>query len=106
MRDAIKKRLVPLTDKEESNLFENNGPLSTLSSRINMGYALDIYGAKAKRDLNLLREIRNAFVHSVRQIEFDTPEVAQLCTTFYCGKQSRISRTMLHATGTFRQRRA
>ncbi|MCK1497892.1 MltR family transcriptional regulator [Bradyrhizobium sp. 188] len=83
---AIKKRLVPLTDKEESNLFENNGPLSTLSSRINMGYALGIYGAKARRDLNLLREIRNAFVHSIRHIEFDTPEVAQLCATFYCGE--------------------
>jgi hypothetical protein len=86
LADAIKKRLVPLTDKEEANLFGNNGSLSTLSSRINMGYALGIFGAKARRDLNLLREIRNAFVHSIRHIEFDTPEVAQLCATFYCGE--------------------
>ncbi|WP_271525239.1 MltR family transcriptional regulator [Bradyrhizobium sp. CCBAU 53380] len=86
LASAIKHRLVPLTEKEESNLFENNGPLSTLSSRINMGYALGIYGAKARRDLNLLREIRNAFVHSIRHIEFDTPEVAQLCRTFYCSE--------------------
>src|ERR1700733_7413164 len=50
---AIKNKLVPLNKDEERNLFENNGPLSTLSSRINMGFALGVYGAKARRDLNL-----------------------------------------------------
>ncbi|MGO9684145.1 MAG: MltR family transcriptional regulator [Beijerinckiaceae bacterium] len=73
-----------LDKEEEADLFEDTGPLATFSARINFGYALGLYGKKVKRDLNLIREIRNAFVHSRRHIDFETPEVVELCRTFYC----------------------
>jgi DNA-binding MltR family transcriptional regulator len=83
LANAIKQELF-LDDGEEADLLENTGPLATFSARIDFGYALGLYGKKAKRDLNLVREIRNAFVHSHRHIDFETPEVVELCRTFYC----------------------
>jgi DNA-binding MltR family transcriptional regulator len=84
LAEAIKRKLVPLGKEDLKALFEGDGPLSTFSARIRMGYALGIYGGKARRDLNLIREIRNAFVHSIRHLDFTTAEVAQLCATFHC----------------------
>jgi DNA-binding MltR family transcriptional regulator len=80
---AIKSKMVSLSKDEGEALFEYSGPLATLSARINIGYALGLYGKKAKKDLNLVREIRNAFVHAKRHIDFDAPEVVQLCRQFY-----------------------
>jgi DNA-binding MltR family transcriptional regulator len=80
---AIKLELF-LDEDEEAKLFEGTGPLATFSARITFGHALGLYGRKAKRDLNLFREIRNAFVHSQRHIDFKTQVVLELCRTFDC----------------------
>lgn len=55
---VIEERLLGLGSKG----FER--PLSTLSSRIHIGYALGIYGSVAYNDMIVLNKIRNMFAHS------------------------------------------
>jgi hypothetical protein len=50
---AIVARLRPLTQDERERIFnyDHRGPLSDLSSRIKMAYALDAFGPKTRDDL-------------------------------------------------------
>jgi DNA-binding MltR family transcriptional regulator len=83
---AVKYRMVPLTEGEESELFGVDRPLSSFSSRIKLGYALGIFGKNTRHDLDNLRKIRNAFAHARRAISFETPEIAALCEAFHVVK--------------------
>jgi Mannitol repressor len=84
---AILYRCVNLSKDERSRLFDASGPLSTFSSKIAIAYAFGIIGPKTRHDLNLLREIRNAFAHAMRTITFDTQEVADMLKTFNALKE-------------------
>jgi DNA-binding MltR family transcriptional regulator len=66
-----------IDENEGRKLFDDNvdGPLSTLSRKIAIGYALGVYGSNMKTDLNFIRQIRNAFAHSKKHLDFDTPEI-------------------------------
>lgn len=43
---------------------DNQGPISTFSSKINLSHALGVISDKEHRDLHLIRRIRNEFAHS------------------------------------------
>jgi hypothetical protein len=81
---AILTSFVKLTPKEYNALFkyENRGPLSDLSSRIKIAYALDIIGPQSRDDLDHVRQVRNAFAHSPQPLDFDTQEVVAICDLF------------------------
>ena len=55
-----------INEDEVRQLFDDDrdGPLSTFSRKIAMGYALGVYDSSMKSDLNLIRQIRNAFAHA------------------------------------------
>jgi hypothetical protein len=60
-------------------LFEDWGPLDNFSAKIATGHALGLYGNQTRRNLDILREIRNLFAHDVTLLTFATPEIAQAC---------------------------
>jgi DNA-binding MltR family transcriptional regulator len=66
-------------NKEVKVLFFGDGPLSSFSSKIKIGYALGLYGKIVRDDLDTVREVRNAFAHSTAHIDFRTPAVAVVC---------------------------
>lgn len=71
LEDLLQRRL-PRKDEETWRvLTENNGPLSTLYSKIMMGYALNIYDEHVRDLLHIVRNVRNAFAHSKKLIDFD-----------------------------------
>jgi hypothetical protein len=45
-------------------------------SKIVIGYELGIYDQEMRSDLDIVRNIRNAFAHSKKLIQFDHPDVA------------------------------
>jgi hypothetical protein len=61
LKGAITYRMVNLTSDDEEVLFSGFGPLATFSARIRIAYALGIIGKKTRHDLDLMREIRNAW---------------------------------------------
>ena len=79
---SILARLGPfVTPEVRKGIFDHNsnGPLADFSARIKMAHAMDIVGKKTTADLNRIRTIRNAFAHTVQLLDFDGPEVAELC---------------------------
>jgi hypothetical protein len=78
---AILTRFRPMGSDEQSNLLDNNGngALATFSAKIWIGYALNLYDAGARSDLLKLKNIRNKFAHSDRDVDFSNPEITALC---------------------------
>ncbi|WP_419656553.1 mannitol operon repressor [Desulfosarcina variabilis str. Montpellier] len=64
LRAAIKTKFVN-SDSNEKKVFEGNGPLSTFSSKIEIGYSLGLLSKQAYSDLTIIRKIRNDFAHSI-----------------------------------------
>ena len=75
---VIKRKFVNLSSDEEDALFQD-GPLASFSAKIKIAYALGLYGPETRDDLNMLREIRNAFAHSTRSFDFTNPAIMQCC---------------------------
>jgi hypothetical protein len=59
------------TDAEWEGLVDERGPLSSFSRKIQMGRALRIYDSSFQTNLDVIRNVRNAFAHSKRLITFD-----------------------------------
>jgi len=73
---------VVLTETELGGLFDRDGPLSSFSGQIKVGYAMGIYDAAIRRDLDRMREIRNTFAHSIHPLKFTTPAIMAACKDF------------------------
>lgn len=79
LRDGIYLGLRHLNSDEYARLFENDGPLSTFSAKINMAYAMRVIERHDRRNLEIIRDVRNNFAHSLKHMTFQTPEVAAYC---------------------------
>jgi DNA-binding MltR family transcriptional regulator len=82
---SIKSRFLHLNKSEQEALFsfEKHGPLSDLSSRIKMAYALDIIGPRTRDDLEHMRTVRNAFAHALTPVGFEITEVSDICEILF-----------------------
>src|SRR5437867_76777 len=55
-------------DEMTETLFGPQSPFSTFSAKIDAGYYLGVVSATIKRELHLLRKVRNAFGHDPEPI--------------------------------------
>lgn len=60
-------------------IFKNNGPISTFSAKIDLGYVLGLLSPDARLDLHLLRKIRNDFAHNPEKIGFSDSPIRERC---------------------------
>jgi DNA-binding MltR family transcriptional regulator len=60
-------------------IFEGNGPLSTLDSKIRVASALGIIPGDFRDDVDLIRSIRNSFAHSISTRHFSDNDIKQKC---------------------------
>src|SRR5260221_3714907 len=58
-------------DDTWTTLTSENGPLRSFNAKIIAGYAFKLYDGKVKADLDVIREIRNAFAHSRKMLRFN-----------------------------------
>jgi DNA-binding MltR family transcriptional regulator len=103
MLENILKRLllhamVPLGKEEEDRLFDGLGPLSGMSSRTILAYALGLISKQTRRDLDKIRAIRNRFAHTGKKVTFDDPEVVKLCARLALQKQDLGARKIYVAS--------
>jgi hypothetical protein len=68
-------RLLDWDDTSRERLESDAGPISSFSKRILLGRALGIYGDTMQYNLDMVRQIRNAYAHSHVPITFETKEV-------------------------------
>jgi hypothetical protein len=63
----------------ENELFKGTAPLATFSSRITMAYYLGLISPACRRELDIIRAVRNGFAHNLDVISFTTPSVRDRC---------------------------
>ena len=86
LQSAIIQRMVKLTNTEYDQLFDGAGPLSSFSSKIKIAHSIGVISKFAKIDLDLIREIRNIFAHSIVHIDFNEPAVLDRCRDLWLGE--------------------
>lgn len=76
-------RILIQDDRLAKDVLEGYGPLASLSARIDLAYGLGYLAPKQRRDLHLMRKIRNIFAHRSGIITFDCEEVLSRCRELY-----------------------
>jgi hypothetical protein len=78
---AILTHCIQMDNDEQRRLFGNDPTQTamTFDVKIRIGYALGIYGATSRSDLECLRTIRNLFAHAKTFVSFHTEEILQAC---------------------------
>jgi hypothetical protein len=86
---ALTAKFIPLSKEEEERLFNStNAPLSTLSGKILIAYALGVIDNQDAKDLTTIRHVRNAFAHSSLEVAFaDGGIVEKECNTLSAFKR-------------------
>ena len=81
-------------DDSVGGLFVGYGPLSTFSARIDVAFASGLLNSVLRRELHLIRKIRNHFAHHPLETSFDSSPVKDLCShllsTVYPGKEWKM----------------
>lgn len=80
LSEAIRNRLIPLSEKQEQKLqiFNFDGPFGSFRNKISVAYALGIIDQQKMDALNEIRDLRNAAAHSLMPISFQIPEVVSV----------------------------
>lgn len=79
LETALLRKMTILEDEVDEVFVGDSGPLSTFSAKIKMAYALGIIGRDTRRDLVIVKNIRNAFAHARRPVRFTTEEITVAC---------------------------
>jgi hypothetical protein len=80
LENAIAQRMRhDLKDETRKDLFDFEGPVGTFSAKITIAYALGIFGSTTRRDLDLIRLMRNQFAHCRKPLKFSLPVVVAIC---------------------------
>ena len=73
----------------QSKLFEGYGALATLSAKIDLAYAMGLINQDLRRDLHVIREIRNAFAHTNALIHFNNEIIVKKLKKFSDFEESK-----------------
>jgi len=70
--------LPKLDDEKADLLFRYGGAAGTFSAKLKLAYALGLIDTETYKDLQGIRDVRNAFAHPRGFLHFDSPEVAKV----------------------------
>lgn len=82
LRQFIEARVRVHDAKLVNGLFGGSGPLSSFSSQTNIAYVFGFISDEIRRDMEILREVRNTFAHAGIQVTFETEEIVRACEGF------------------------
>lgn len=95
LADYIKASLPgPLNSDDRSNLYGFDGPLGTFGSRTLFALAMGIIDRDARKQIDIMRSIRNAAAHATQKIDYSTTAVrnALRCTVRNDRQQSAMAK--------------
>jgi hypothetical protein len=75
LKDYIKARLVGANKKDDELFDGGNAPLGNLSAKIDMAFRLGLIQSKEKKQLHLMRKIRNDCAHNPENQFFDSQSI-------------------------------
>lgn len=71
-----------MSKAQENEIWGSQGVIGTFSAKIKVAYAFGWIDERTKRQLNILREMRNACAHAQMPVTFKTKELADVCDQF------------------------
>jgi DNA-binding MltR family transcriptional regulator len=77
-------------NKAWQRLFDSNGPLATLSAKIDLARLLGLITETIRSDLHIIREIRNEFAHEIAhktehtRLTFSSQHIRDKCMALRC----------------------
>jgi hypothetical protein len=71
----IRDQLKHGDDSTWGRLISDSGPLSTFAAKVAVGHAMGLYDDDIRKNLNIVKDIRNAFAHPKRLLTFEEPEI-------------------------------
>jgi hypothetical protein len=77
LTDALKIHLHE-SKKVTDELFRSTGAFGMFATKVHLGLLTGLYGEAAHRDLIVIKDIRNAFAHSLEITDFETPRIKDL----------------------------
>lgn len=84
LSQVIRRRLRPLTNREEEALFDGvQAPLNSLYAKIHFGCVLWLYGKAQREDLLVVKNIRNIFAHDTSARDFSHQKIVRLCSKLH-----------------------
>ena len=86
--DALKNRItqclkITATEKQKEDIFAYPGPMGSFSDRTSLAYAFGFIDKDTAKQLNDLRELRNACAHSTKPITFGVTEVLNVLNRIF-----------------------
>jgi hypothetical protein len=83
---ALLAKMRSLSSHESKRLFKGRGPLSSLSSKMDLGYALSIFDEGVYSDLKVINKVRNESAHPTGPLKklanFKSPPILTICQSF------------------------
>lgn len=73
--EALSKLLSGINSDEADRLFGYRGPLGTFSSRIILAQGLGIYSRRVRKQIEIIKEMRNIAAHAHLMVDFNTPQI-------------------------------
>jgi DNA-binding MltR family transcriptional regulator len=83
--DSLLRKMLVDDHSVAEALFQASGPLGAFAARIDLAFALGLLGKQARRDLHLIRRIRNDFGHVARPLSFEDQPMRDRCRALYYG---------------------
>jgi hypothetical protein len=80
LQEALRTFFRDLNSTEFSNLFDPDMPLGSFSAKARIAYAMRLCERRDTKNLDCIREVRNAFAHSIKPVSFNTPEISKVCS--------------------------
>ena len=74
LTEALKIHLHP-NKKITDELFRTTGAFGAFATKVHLGKLVGLYGAQAHKDLTIVKDIRNAFAHSLEVSDFSTQKI-------------------------------
>lgn len=90
--EALMRGVLLADTRALDELLSGLGPLATFSSRIELCYLLGLIPVKCRRDLHLIRKIRNEFAHGTEPPTFNQSLIANWCTELSYSAQPTAAR--------------
>lgn len=78
LEQSIENAILQFFANKDDTIFidQSEGNLSNLSMKIRLAYALGIIEDKIRKELKIIKDVRNVFAHSASIVRFDSEEIS------------------------------
>lgn len=77
----LRERMPSLNGDEGKRIFEFEGPCGSFSNRIRMAQGLGVIDRQTRKQIEIIKEMRNVAAHSYTPVTFSTPEIREAVLT-------------------------